>query len=311
VFYLSVMSRVEYLEVWSRSALNRVKGMPFQWSLNPYVGCVHACQYCYARAFYERAEHGNGRQDFETRILVKRNISELLRQELRRASWRGDLVALGTATDPYQPAEGRFRLTRRVLETFRDAVNPISIVTKSPLVYRDIDVLAQLARSASVRVFFTITTVDPGLWRRLEPGTANPLNRLRIMEKLVEAGVPAGVILAPIMPGITDSVESITAVVRAARDHGAEFFSYSALRLGATVRGHYLDFLTRMYPDLSARYVRAYSGAQAPQSYRESLDRRVQPIRETYGLVEESLRGRAGVSLPLNRLARPQLALPL
>lgn len=305
------MARVEYVETRCKSALNRVQGMPFRWSLNPYVGCVHACQYCYARAYYELAEHGNGGKEFESRILFKRNIAEVLRRELRRPSWPGELVALGTATDPYQPAEGRFRLTRRVLEVLRDSVNPMSLVTKSPLVLRDAGVLAELARSATVRVFFTITTVDQGLWRTLEPGTANPLNRLKVMERLIGAGVPAGVILAPILPGITDSVASISAVIEAAARHRAEFFTCSPLRLGPTVREHYLGFIQSEFPELTDRYSRAYTHSQAPLEYQERLDRRVRRIQSEFGLATEALRGRSGdVPSPLE-IRRPQLDLPL
>jgi len=285
--------------------------MPFQWSLNPYVGCVHACQYCYARAYYELAEHGNGGTDFESRILVKSNFPEVLRQELRRPSWKADLVALGTATDPYQPAEGRFRLTRGVLERLRDFVNPMSLVTKSPLVFRDIDLLSEIAASATVRIFFTITTVDQDLWRELEPGTANPLKRLHVMEQLNVAGVPAGVILAPILPGITDSSDSIEAVAREARNHGAAFFTYTTLRLGATVRDHYFRFITRDFPELRDRYERAYVQTHAPENYKSQLDRRVKRIQAEYGLTAEAMRGRAGDAVTTLVDRRPQLTLPL
>jgi DNA repair photolyase len=288
------MASVEYAEITCKSALNRVQGMPFKWSLNPYVGCVHACQYCYARAYYVLAEHGSGGRDFETRILVKSNFATLLRQELRRPSWAGEMVALGTATDAYQPAEGRFRLTRRVIEALRDHANPLSLVTKSPMVFRDIDVLSDVARQTDVRVYFTITTVDTSLWHTLEPGTANPWKRLLVMQRLNEAGIPAGVILAPILPGITDSVESIHAVVKAAADHGASFFTASPLRLGATVREHYLDFIDREFPDLSDRYLQAYRRQHAPEDYRKKLDERVRRIQDEQGLPLQSLRGRSG-----------------
>ena len=305
------MARSEYFPIQCKSALNRVQGMPFKWSLNPYVGCVHACQYCYARAYYEIAEHGNGGSDFESRILVKSNFAEVLREELRRPSWRGELTALGTSTDPYQPAEGRFRITRAVVETLRDFVNPMSLVTKSPLVYRDIDVLAEIAKSATVRVFFTITTVDTSLWRILEPGTANPLKRLGVMERLNQAGVPAGVILAPVLPGITDSSASIVAVAREARRHGAAFFTYTPLRLGATVREHYLGFIARQFPQLSARYERAYSRIHAPLEYQEQLRLRVHRIQAEYGLTTEAMRGRSGEASTSDVNRRPQLTLPL
>jgi DNA repair photolyase len=306
------MARAEYIPSRCKSALNRVHGMPFRWSLNPYVGCVHACQYCYARAYYELAEHGNGGSDFETRILVKSNFAEVLRHELRRPSWAADLVALGTATDPYQPAEGRFRITRAVLEALRDFVNPMSMVTKSsPLVYRDIDVLAEIARSATVRVFFTITTVEQKLWRRLEPGTANPRKRMWAMEQLNRAGVPAGVILAPVLPGISDSSASISAVAREARDRGAAFFTYGPLRLGATVKEHYLEFIARDFPELTGRYQRAYRTIHAPNEYKEKLDQRVRRIQQEYGLTSDDLRGKPGEPAKTATERRPQLSLPL
>lgn len=307
------MASVQYSEITCKSALNRVQGMPFKWSLNPYVGCVHACQYCYARAYYALAEHGNGGRDFETRILVKSNIPSVLRRELRRPSWNGEMVAMGTATDPYQPAEGRFRLTRQIIEALRDHANPMSLVTKSPMVFRDIDLLSELSRQTEVRVYFTITTVDTTLWRALEPGTANPWKRLMVMRRLNDAGIPAGVILAPILPGITDSVESISAVVKAAADHGATFFTASPLRLGATVREHYLDFIEREFPELSERYARAYRRQNAPEEYQQKLNQRVRRIQDEHGLPLQSLRGRSGAMEGTSGLPprRAQIELPL
>src|SRR3712207_1856783 len=193
------MASVHYLEVRCKTALNRVRGMPFKWSLNPYRGCAHRCHYCYARASHTFLEM-DADEDFETKILVKVNFAEVLERELARPSWRGEQVALGTATDAYQPAEGRFRITRRVIEALLKRRNPMSLVTKSPLVLRDRDLLADLAAVAKVRVFFTITTMDRALWRRIEPGTAPPLKRLHVLRLLNEAGVPAGVLLAPILP---------------------------------------------------------------------------------------------------------------
>src|SRR3954451_9423088 len=254
------MGRVEYTPILCKSALNRVRGMPFSWSLNPYVGCVHSCHYCYARAYYAIAQYGNAGADFETRIMVKTNLPEVLRRQLARRSWRGETVAIGTSTDAYQPAEGRFRLTRRALEAFRDFQNPIGMVTKSPMVFRDLDVLADLARLARVRIFFTVTTVDLSLWRTLEPGTANPFKRLEVMRRLNEAGVPAGVLLAPILPGITDSTASLEAVAEAAAEYQAAFLGASTLRLAPVVKEQYLGWVDGAYPELLPRYERAYFG---------------------------------------------------
>jgi len=283
------MPRAQYIEIECKSALNRVEGMPFKWSLNPYRGCTHGCHYCYARASHTYYDL-NADEDFETKILVKVNFPEVLRRELGRPSWRGEQVALGTATDCYQPAEGRFRITRRALEVLRDHANPVGMVTKSPMVLRDLDVLADLARIASVRVFFTITTVDLGLWRTLEPGTANPLKRLAVMRRLAEAGVPTGVLLAPILPGITDSVASIESVAAAAAEHGAGFFGASPLRLAPIVKEHYLGFVEASFPDLLPRYERAYPRAHAPRDYQTKLDARVARIRARHGLDEDSMR---------------------
>ena len=217
-------------------------------------------------------------------------------------------------TDPYQPAEGRFRVTRRALEALRDHANPLGMVTKSPMVLRDLDVLAELARVAKVRVFFTVTTVDLSLWRTIEPGTANPYIRLDAMRRLVEAGVPAGVLLAPILPGITDAAASIEAVAHAAAEHGATSFGSSGLRLAPIVKAHYLDFVRQSFPDLLPRYERAYPGAYAPREYTSALEARVGRIRARHGLDEDSVRARR---TPLNPPAAPptrrgpQLALPL
>jgi len=312
------MGRVEYVEVCCKSALNRVQGMPFKWSLNPYAGCVHACVYCYARSHYAVAGHGGPGREFETRILVKTNFAEVLRRELGRPRWTFEMAALGTVTDCYQPAEGRFRITRAALEALRDVANPLGMVTKSPLVLRDLDVLASLARVAKVRVFFTITTVDLALWRTLEPGTANPYKRLAVMHRLNEAGVPAGVLLAPILPGITDSTASLAAVAEAAAEHGAAYLGTSTLRLAPVVKEQYLGFVDRRYPDLLPRYERAYFGTNVSRAYQQALDQRVARIRARYGFAEDSMRQRqiapsAATPEPPLGLHRvgPQLLLPI
>jgi DNA repair photolyase len=288
----------------------RGSGRSLPWSRSRRC-CFHqTCVYCYVRSYYAVAERGSPGEDFQTRILVKTNFPDVLRRELARPSWRGEQVALGTATDAYQPAEGRFRLTRRTLEALRDYRNPLGMVTKSPMVYRDIDLLAELARAATVRVFFTITTVDLSLWRTLEPGTANPYKRLQVMRELVRAGIPAGVLLAPILPGITDSVERIEAVAAAAADHDATFFGSGALRLKPVVREHYLGFVEEAFPDLLPRYERAYTRVNAPHAYQQALDARVEAIRARFGFGADSMRERRLV--PRAERSTPlQMALPL
>src|SRR3954464_3548194 len=241
--------------------------MPFRWSLNPYSGCVHACVYCYARSHYALAGHGEPGREFETRILVKTNFADVLRRELGRPRWSFEMVAIGTVTDCYQPAEGRFRITRAALEALRDVANPLGMVTKSPLVLRDLDVLAPLARLAKGRLSFPITTVDLSLWRTLEPGTANPFKRLEVMRRLNEAGGPGGVLLAPILRGIADSTASLQAVAEAAADYNAAFLGTSTLRLAPVVKEQYLGWVDVAYPDLLPRYERAYFGSNAPREY--------------------------------------------
>ena len=209
--------RVEYREEPCKVALNRVKGMGFNWSLNPYMGCVHRCTFCYVRAFELRAD-----RPFDDRygrsIRVKTNIAEVLRCQLAKPTWERETVAIGAATDPYQPAEGRYRLTRACLEALRDASNPFSIITRGPLIIRDVDVLAEAALRAQVSVTFSVPTLDDDVWRHTEPGTAHPRQRLRALKTLVDSGIRASVGMAPILPGLSDKPELLEHVVRAARE---------------------------------------------------------------------------------------------
>jgi DNA repair photolyase len=316
MIYSGAMARIDYTEITCASALNRVSGMPFRWSLNPYRGCVHGCHYCYARATHPYLGF-NADEEFETRVLVKTNIPEVLRRELGRSSWIRERVAIGTATDAYQPCEGRYRLTRRILETVLDHQTPVSIVTKSTLIVRDLDLLANLTRSAGAMIFFTITTLEPDLWRRIEPGTPPPLKRLAILRRLREAGVPAGVFLAPILPGITDAVESIDAVAAAAKAHGAVSFGASTLRLVPLVKEHYLTLVAARFPHLIPRYERAYSGVNAPAAYKSAIEERVARIREQHGFAGDAMRARrseastSGMRVKPTRVGTGQLVLPL
>ena len=280
------MGRASYTEISCKSALNRVTGMPFAWSLNPYRGCVHACHYCYARATHSYFGL-NADEDFEQTIFVKTNLPEVLRKELAKPSWTGERVAVGTATDAYQPCEGRYRITRRALEAMRDYRNGISIVTKSTLVQRDADILEELSRYANVSVQFTITTLDPEIWKAVEPGTAPPWQRLATLRRLADRGVRCGVFVAPVLPGITDSAESIEAVIAGAKEHGASSVWVSPLRLAPLVKEHYFGFVAANYPDLLPRYRRAFPGQNLPPDYKEALERRANRIREAYGFGDE------------------------
>jgi DNA repair photolyase len=282
MIYPRVMARAVYFATPCKSALNRVSGMPFRWSLNPYRGCVHACHYCYARATHPYLGF-NANEEFETKILVKTNIPEILRQELRKPSWRRERVAIGTATDAYQPCEGRYQLTRRCLKALRDFETPISIVTKSTMILRDLDLLADLAEGPGAAVYFTITTLDEALWRLIEPGTPPPRKRLHVLRRLAEAGVTTGVFLAPILPGLTDSVASIDAVAAAARAHGAASFGTSVLRLAPLVSEHYLAFIAKSFPELLHRYERAYRGTNISTDYQLAIERSVGRVRAHHG----------------------------
>ena len=250
---------IEYREEPCKSALNRVTSMPFRWSLNPYMGCAHRCTFCYVRGFERRAGRPSDER-YGTSIRVKINVAEVLRRGLARRSWKHELVAIGAATDPYQPAEGRFRLTRACLEVLCEASNPLSIITRSPMILRDLDVLAEAARRADVSVTFSVPTLDLEVWRRTEPGTPPPAQRLRALEKLVASGIRAGVGIAPILPGLSDRPEQLAEVVRAARAAGATQVWGKLLYLTAGTREHFLENLARDWPQELDRYERLYGG---------------------------------------------------
>ncbi len=264
------MARARYIPITCKSAVNRVKGMPFKWSLNPYRGCVHACQYCYARETHSYLGLNAG-ADFENSIFYKSNIASVLERELYASGWSHESIVIGTATDAYQPAEGRFRLTRACLEVLLRARNPISIVTKSTLIKRDLDLLSQLAFSAGENVYITITTLDDQLWRQLEPGTPPPAKRLQVLESLTHAGITTGVLMAPVLPGLTDTQAAIDSVAEAACGHGATIFSAQPLWLAPLVKDNFMNFLAAHYPRHFAWYARGFRTAAAPAEWRDSL----------------------------------------
>jgi DNA repair photolyase len=276
--------RVEYREEPCRSALNRVQGMPFRWSLNPYMGCAHRCTFCYVRAFEARADRPADDR-YGTSIRVKTNVAEVLRRELARASWEREPVAIGAATDPYQPAEGRYRLTRGCIEALADAANPFAIITRGPLIVRDLDVLAAAARTADVSVTFSIPTLDLDIWRRTEPGTAPPQQRLRALERLVDAGIRTGVGMAPILPGLTDRPELLADVVRAARSAGATGIWSNLLYLKPGTREHFLDALERDWPELLPEYERLYARrAYLPAEETRPVREQVRALARSHGI---------------------------
>lgn len=281
-------SDVTYREVTCKSALNRVKGMPFEWSLNPYAGCSHGCTYCYARSYFALADKDPGR-GFDSVIDVKTNFVEVLRQELRRP--KTGTVALGTATDPYQPCEGRYRLTRGTIEAILERPVPLAIVTKNPMVVRDADLLARLAERVDVIVHFSITTLDQALWRKIEPRTAPPEARLRALATLRGRGVRAGVLCAPVIPEMTDDEASITAVARAARDHGAVSFGSRPLKLDPGTREVWFGFVAAQFPELLPRFIDGYRrGPHADPAYIKDVERRVARARDRVGFPEARYR---------------------
>lgn len=268
-------------------ALNPVRGMPFRWSFNPYRGCAHGCRYCYARRTHEYLGY-NAADDFDRIILAKLDSPRLLEQELGRPGWRRELVAVGTATDPYQPPEGRLRLTRQSLAVFLAYRTPVSLVTKSTLVVRDRDLLAGLSREApGSTVWVTITTLDRALARRVEPGAPPPHQRLRAVRMLAAAGVRVGVMVAPVMPGLTDDPEGLRQLVEAAAAAGARDVVASPLRLCEGAREVYLAWLQRAAPGLGRLYRALYGDrAEAELSYRRHLELAVQRLKRGAGLPE-------------------------
>ena len=250
---------MHYREEPCRSALNRVKGMPFAWSLNPYTGCAHRCTFCYVRAFEARADRPSDDR-YGRSIRVKTNVAAVLRAELARPSWRRESVVIGAATDPYQPAEGRYRLTRACIEELARARTPFSIITRGPMIRRDVDVLVEAATRAAVHVSFSVPTLDERIWRTTEPGTAPPRRRLETVRLLTEAGVDTGVALAPLLPGLSDAPELLAEAVREARAAGATGIWANLLYLRPGTREHFLEALARDWPELLPHYEELYDG---------------------------------------------------
>ena len=267
---------IRFHEVRTKSALNHVppgtSRVPFEWTINPYRGCTHACVYCFARPTHEYLELDAGR-DFEREIIVKVNVPEVLRKELARPSWRGASIALGTNTDPYQWVEGRYKLMRGIWEALRDARNPCSILTKSPLLLRDLDLLQEIAAVADVSACMSVPTLDEKAWRATEPHTPNPKARLDAVAKLNAAGIPCGVLIAPLMPGVNDAPEQVEAIVDAATEANATYIGGQTLFLRGAVRDIYFDWLRDHRPDLIPRYERLYAkGAYVSQADKRRIE---------------------------------------
>jgi DNA repair photolyase len=267
---------MRFHEVRTKSALNRIPAgarLPFDWTVNPYRGCSHACAYCFARPTHEYLDLNAG-EDFEREIIVKVNVPEVLRAELARPSWKGERVALGTNTDPYQWVEGRYKLMRGIWEALRDAANPCSILTKSPLLLRDLDLLKEIAAVTEVSACLSVPTLDEKAWRATEPHTPHPRARLEAVAELNRQGIPTGILIAPLMPGVNDAPEQVARIVDLATEAGATYISGNTLFLRGSVRGIFFDWLREHRPDLLGRYEELYAhGAYLRLADRRTIER--------------------------------------
>ena len=286
-----------YQEIRCRSALNRVKGMPFfKWTLNPYRGCTHGCHYCFARRYQTQLELNSG-DDFASVIFVKTNFVEVLRRELDKPSWVKEQIGFGTATDPYQPIEGTYKLSRGVLEALRDAATPVGIVTKGPLIVRDIDVLKDLSVRAACRVHISVPTVDEDAWETLEPGVAHPMKRLRAVRQLVDAGIDCGVLMAPIVPGFSTQPARLERTVKAIADSGATSVGAMVMHMEGGTRDHFMSFLSREYPEMVTRYEQLYARKYVPKDYNARVLEAVSLMRARY-LPRRSSQSKGGSADP-------------
>jgi DNA repair photolyase len=274
-----------YQEVRCRSALNRVEGMPFKWTLNPYRGCTHACQYCFARRYQSQLELDAG-DEFSSLIVVKTNFVEVLRRELDAPRWTRELAALGTATDPYQPIEGHYQLSRGTIAALADGRTPVGLVTKGPMIVRDIDVLQTLTRAAGATIYMSVPTTDDHAWRTLEPGTAPPAQRLRAVRALVDAGLDAGVLMAPLVPGFSTAPAKLEATIKTIADSGARFVGANVLFLDGATRDHFMRFIAQEFPAMTDQFERLYAAKYAPKDYAERVRRTVGVLKARYGLLD-------------------------
>jgi len=267
-----------FYEIQAKSVINRVPAasrVPFQWTINPYRGCSHACVYCFARNTHTYVDLDPGR-DFDTQVVVKVNAGSLLRRELAAPRWRGEHIAMGTNVDCYQRAEGRYQLMRQILAALRDFANPFSILTKGTLILRDLDLLRQAAAVTRVGLSLSIGFVDEHLWREVEPGTPSPRRRLEVVRRLTDEGFEVAVLVAPVLPGLSDDDESIEATVSALARAGARSATPLPLHLRPGAREWYLRWLARAHPQLLPRYRELFhGGSYAVQAYQQEVCERV------------------------------------
>ncbi|HEY2333470.1 MAG TPA: radical SAM protein [Solirubrobacterales bacterium] len=309
---------INFHEVRARSALNRVPGgrYGFGWTINPYRGCTHACVFCFARSTHAYLDLNAGR-DFEREIVVKVNVPELVRAELARKSWRRELVALGTNTDPYQWVESRYRMMPEILAALEEAETPVSVLTKSPLVMRDVEIFERMAKHLPVSVNLSVPTLDEAAWRATEPHTPSPSARLDAVAELRRRGIDSGVLIAPLMPGINDSPDQVQPIVDRAKEANASFLGGVALHLRGEVKDVFFAWLQAKRPDLLPRYEKLYKGGRAylPAPERTKLTRpvrgwgrstrRAKEGRQPSQLADTRSRGPSGRDLSGERAAVP------
>ncbi len=277
---------LEFLHVEARTVVNRVPNpgrFPFEYTINAYRGCSHRCTYCFARPTHKYLNLNIG-SDFDTKIVVKVNAPEVVRRETEPRRWAGHPIAMGTNTDPYQPAEAKYKLTRQIIEVLAERGNPFSILTKSPLVLRDLDVLSEAARVTTVSVDFSVGTLDDTAWSTSEPGTAHPQKRLDAVRRLNDAGIPSGVLMAPILPGLSDQPDQLEAVVEGAVTANARFIAGMYLHLRGPLKDHYLDWLAMAHPDLVRRHQATYAtSAYAPPDAQRRLSELINSLVAKHG----------------------------
>ncbi|WP_181019584.1 Rv2578c family radical SAM protein [Nonomuraea typhae] len=293
VFDTPAFHGMTFYEVRARSIVNRLppaSRMPFEHTINPYRGCGHACRYCFARNTHTYLDLDAG-LDFDTKVVVKVNAAELTRRELASPRWRGGHIAMGTNVDCYQRAEGRYQLMPGILAALRDAANPFSILTKGTLILRDLDLLAEAATVTEVSVNFSVGFVDGQVWREVEPGTPHPERRLEACARLNAAGIRCGVLMAPVLPYLTDSPAQLEATVARIAAAGAARVTPLVLHLRPGARQWYLGWLAREHPRLVPRYLELYGrGAYAPRRYQEQVTARVRELAGRYGIGRGSAR---------------------
>lgn len=282
-------SGITFEEIECKTIINKVQapGMGFSYTINPYRGCQHACVYCFARGTHEYLGYDSGR-DFESRIIVKVNAPAVLRQQLRRPSWKRELIVLGTACDPYQQAELKYGITHGLLEVMLDFAQPVHMLTKSTAVVRDLDLWTKLARATDAQIAFSIPTLDESIWKKMEPGTARPVKRFEALRELASAGVRCGVMIAPVIPGLTDDDAHIEPVIAAAKEAGAAFVAPNVLFLKPGTKEWFMPALRAAYPHLAGKYERYYRGAYAPKDYTREVIANVHRIREKYGFTSDA-----------------------